>query len=177
MLKLLWRCFPEMVSKTHKTVSLVLMLSYVEFWQSKYDIRYHVPRSWLKPAGNLMVVFEEMGGDPNWISLMKKEISSICSDMNEWQPNLVNWHLKSSGRIEKPLRPKAHLWCAPGQKISSIKFASFGTPQGSCGNYKQGSCHAHKSYDIFEKVYLHCITYLLNITEYFFTSIMKGTKC
>ncbi|XP_021716437.1 beta-galactosidase 1-like [Chenopodium quinoa] len=112
---------------------------------------YHVPRSWLKPAGNLMVVFEEMGGDPNWISLMKKETSSICSEMNEWQPNLVNWHLKSSGRIDKPLRPKAHLWCTPGQKISSIKFASFGTPEGSCGNFNQGSCHAHKSYDIFER--------------------------
>ncbi|XP_074294925.1 beta-galactosidase-like [Silene latifolia] len=112
---------------------------------------YHVPRSWLKPTGNLMVVLEELGGDPNWISLMKKEISSICSDMNEWQPTLVNWHLQASGRINKPLRPKAHLWCAPGQKITSIKFASFGTPEGSCGNYRQGSCHAPRSYDVFEK--------------------------
>ncbi|KAL2899535.1 Beta-galactosidase [Bienertia sinuspersici] len=112
---------------------------------------YHVPRSWLKPAGNLMVVFEEMGGDPNMISLMKKETSSICSDIHEWQPTLLNWHLKSSGRIDKPLRPKAHLWCAPGLKISSIKFASFGSPEGSCGNYKQGNCHAPKSYDIFQK--------------------------
>ncbi|PHU11743.1 Beta-galactosidase [Capsicum chinense] len=25
---------------------------------------YHVPRSWLKPSGNLLVVFEEWGGDP-----------------------------------------------------------------------------------------------------------------
>ncbi|KAH9604425.1 hypothetical protein KSS87_023292, partial [Heliosperma pusillum] len=112
---------------------------------------YHVPRSWLKPTGNLMVVLEELGGDPNWISLMKKEINSICSDMNEWQPTLVNWHLQSSGRINKPLRPKAHLWCAPGQKITSIKFASFGTPEGSCGNYRQGGCHAPRSYDVFEK--------------------------
>lgn len=102
-----------------------------------------------------MVVFEEMSGAPNFISLMKKEISSICADINEWQPTLVNWHLKSSGRIDKPLRPKAHLWCAPGQKISSIKFASFGTPEGSCGNYKQGNCHAHNSYDIFQKVYMY----------------------
>ncbi|XAR62545.1 Beta-galactosidase [Bertholletia excelsa] len=30
---------------------------------------YHVPRSWLIPSGNLLVVFEEMGGDPTWISL------------------------------------------------------------------------------------------------------------
>lgn len=33
---------------------------------------YHVPRSWLKPSGNLLVVFEEWGGDPTKISLVKR---------------------------------------------------------------------------------------------------------
>uniref|UniRef100_A0A1J3G2W1 Beta-galactosidase n=1 Tax=Noccaea caerulescens TaxID=107243 RepID=A0A1J3G2W1_NOCCA len=33
---------------------------------------YHVPRSWLKPFGNLLVVFEEWGGDPSGISLVKR---------------------------------------------------------------------------------------------------------
>ncbi|KAA8534846.1 hypothetical protein F0562_029938 [Nyssa sinensis] len=33
---------------------------------------YHVPRSWLYPTGNLLVVFEEMGGDPSGISLVKR---------------------------------------------------------------------------------------------------------
>lgn len=33
---------------------------------------YHVPRSWLRPSGNLLVVFEEMGGDPRGISLVKR---------------------------------------------------------------------------------------------------------
>ncbi|GMH03753.1 hypothetical protein Nepgr_005592 [Nepenthes gracilis] len=112
---------------------------------------YHVPRSWLKPTGNLMIVFEEWGGNSKWISLVKKEISSVCVDFYEWQPTLVNWRLQSYGKVNRPLRPKAHLWCAPGQTISSIKFASFGTPEGACGNYQEGSCHAHKSYDIFEK--------------------------
>jgi len=32
---------------------------------------YHVPRSWLK-SQNLIVVFEELGGDPNGISLVKR---------------------------------------------------------------------------------------------------------
>lgn len=31
---------------------------------------YHVPRSWLKPSGNLLVVFEESGGDPTWMTLV-----------------------------------------------------------------------------------------------------------
>ncbi|KAK4343377.1 hypothetical protein RND71_036471 [Anisodus tanguticus] len=33
---------------------------------------YHVPRSWLKPSGNLLVVFEEWGGNPTGISLVKR---------------------------------------------------------------------------------------------------------
>ncbi|XP_031261051.1 beta-galactosidase-like isoform X1 [Pistacia vera] len=38
------------------------------------QIWYHVPRSWLKPIGNLLVVFEEWGGDANGISLVKRTI-------------------------------------------------------------------------------------------------------
>ncbi|KAK8697011.1 hypothetical protein V6N13_113175 [Hibiscus sabdariffa] len=33
---------------------------------------YHVPRSWVKPSGNLLVVFEEWGGDPSRITLVKR---------------------------------------------------------------------------------------------------------
>ncbi|CAN4098508.1 unnamed protein product [Withania somnifera] len=62
--------------------------------------------------------------------------------------------MQASGNVDKPLRPKAHLSCAPGQKITSIKFASFGTPVGVCGSFSEGSCHAHHSYDAFEK---YCI--------------------
>ncbi|KAJ9692055.1 hypothetical protein PVL29_011242 [Vitis rotundifolia] len=112
---------------------------------------YHVPRSWLSPTGNLLVVFEELGGNPAGISLVEREIGSVCADIYEWQPTLMNYEMQASGKVNKPLRPKAHLWCAPGQKISSIKFASFGTPEGVCGSYREGSCHAHKSYDAFER--------------------------
>ncbi|KAJ1420300.1 Glycoside hydrolase, family 35 [Sesbania bispinosa] len=112
---------------------------------------YHVPHSWLKPTGNLLVVFEEMGGDPNGIFLVRRDIDSVCADIYEWQPNLVSYLMQASGKVSTPVRPKAHLSCGPGQKISSIKFASFGTPVGSCGNYHEGSCHAHKSYDAFER--------------------------
>uniref|UniRef100_A0A2N9EWK0 Beta-galactosidase n=1 Tax=Fagus sylvatica TaxID=28930 RepID=A0A2N9EWK0_FAGSY len=112
---------------------------------------YHVPRSWLNPTGNLLVVFEELAGDPNGIFLVRREIDSVCADIFEWQPNLMSWQMQASGKVSKPLRPKAHLWCGPGQKISSIKFASFGTPEGACGSFREGSCHAHKSYDAFQR--------------------------
>ncbi|CAN4086933.1 unnamed protein product [Withania somnifera] len=119
-----------------------------------YSTEYHVPRSWLYPTGNLLVLFEETGGEPHGISLVKREVASVCADINEWQPQLVNWQMQASGKVDKPLRPKAHLSCASGQKITSIKFASFGTPQGVCGSFHEGSCHAFHSYDAFER---YCI--------------------
>jgi hypothetical protein len=100
----------------------------------------------------LLVVFEELGGDPNAISLVRREVESVCSYIYEWQPTLVNYKMQASGKVNKPLRPKAHLSCGAGQKISSIKFASFGNPVGGCGNYQQGSCHAHHSYDAFQRL-------------------------
>lgn len=33
---------------------------------------YHIPRSWLNPSGNVLVVLEEWGGDPTGISLVKR---------------------------------------------------------------------------------------------------------
>ncbi|KAM0932719.1 putative beta-galactosidase [Dioscorea sansibarensis] len=106
---------------------------------------YHVPQSWLYPTGNLLVVFEEWGGDPNGISMVRRKTGSVCADVSEWQPSMNNWRTKDYGKA------KVHLSCDPGQKITNIKFASFGTPQGTCGSFSEGRCHAHKSYDIFEK--------------------------
>lgn len=114
--------------------------------------RYHVPRSWLKPSGNFLVVYEEWGGDPNGIALAKRTTASVCADIFEGQPTMKKRGMLIAGRIS---RPKAHLWCPPGQKISKINFASYGMPEGSCGNFREGSCHAHKSYGAFQKVCLN----------------------
>lgn len=111
-----------------------------------------MPRSWLKPTQNLLVIFEELGGDPSGISLVKRSVSSVCADVSEYHPTIKNWHIESYGKSEELHRPKVHLRCSQGQTISSIKFASFGTPLGTCGSYQQGTCHASTSYDILEKV-------------------------
>ncbi|OWM76547.1 hypothetical protein CDL15_Pgr005511 [Punica granatum] len=112
---------------------------------------YHVPRSWLNPTANLLVVFEEWGGDPNGISLVRRDIVSVCADIYEWQPTLINYEMQTSGKVKKHSHPKAHLSCSPGQKISKVKSASFGTPQGACGSFREESCHAFHSYDVFQK--------------------------
>ncbi|KAG1335411.1 Beta-galactosidase [Cocos nucifera] len=106
---------------------------------------YHVPRSWLNPTGNLLVVLEEWGGDPTGISMVKRKVGSVCAEISEWQPSAKNWKTKGYGS------PKAHLSCPAGQKMSKIKFASFGTPQGTCGSFSEGRCHAFHSYDVFQK--------------------------
>ncbi|KAA0057635.1 beta-galactosidase [Cucumis melo var. makuwa] len=33
---------------------------------------YHIPRDWLSPNGNLLIIFEEIGGNPGGISLVKR---------------------------------------------------------------------------------------------------------
>jgi len=117
-----------------------------EIFNHNEPLRYHVPRSWLYPTGNLLVVLEEWGGDPTGISMVKRLIGSACADISEWQPSMRNWHTKDYERS------KVHLYCSPGQKMTIIKFASFGTPNGVCGSFSEGSCHAHGSYDPFETV-------------------------
>lgn len=115
---------------------------------------YHVPRAWLKPTDNSLVLFEELGGDPTRISLVKRSTTTVCADMFEFHPNIKDWHIESYGQTQELHRPKVHLHCGPGLTISAIKFASFGTPLGTCGTFQQGTCHAPASYDVIQKVLL-----------------------
>lgn len=110
-----------------------------------------MPRSWLQPTRNLLVVFEELGGDSSKIALVKRSVSSVCADVSEDHPNIKNWQIESYGEREYH-RAKVHLRCAPGQSISAIKFASFGTPTGTCGNFQQGDCHSANSHTVLEEV-------------------------
>ncbi|AQL09739.1 Beta-galactosidase 5 [Zea mays] len=111
---------------------------------------YHVPKSWLQPTRNLLVVFEELGGDSSKIALVKRSVSSVCADVSEDHPNIKNWQIESYGEREYH-RAKVHLRCARGQSISAIKFASFGTPTGTCGDFQQGDCHSANSHTVLEK--------------------------
>lgn len=112
---------------------------------------YHVPRAWLKPTNNLLMLFEELGGDPTKITLVKRVVSNVCADVEEHHPMLKKLHIDSYGKVVEHHRPKVHLQCAKGQTISFIKFASFGTPLGTCGTYQQGMCHSPTSYSVLNK--------------------------
>lgn len=112
---------------------------------------YHVPRSWLKPTKNLLVVFEELGGDASRISLVKRSVARVCADAHEHHPTTDNYDIENKGNSNSTGNAKVLLQCAPGQSITSIEFASFGTPSGTCGSFQKGTCHAPNSHAMLEK--------------------------
>lgn len=131
--------------------------------------RYHVPRSWLKPTKNLLIVFEELGGDASKISLVKRSVSSVCADAYEHHPTTENWHIESDGESTMLHQAKVHLQCTAGQSISAINFASFGTPSGTCGSFEKGTCHSPNSHTLLEKVLIQLqhLPWIINIIHVF----------
>lgn len=127
--------------------------------------RYHVPRAWLRPEDNLLVLLEELTGDPYGIRLATRSLSSVCGLVSSnHPPPLETWGIKMVGSEGAPPPAELRLQCDPGQRITGIRFASLGNPQGSCTGegFKQGSCHLASSADVVEKVRNQlCITQCL----------------
>ncbi|XP_034698221.1 beta-galactosidase 8-like isoform X2 [Vitis riparia] len=102
---------------------------------------YHIPRTWVHSGKNLLVLHEELGGDPSKISLLTRTGQEVCAHVSEadpppadsWQPNLEFMSQSSQVRLT----------CEQGWHISMINFASFGTPRGHCGTFNPGNCHAN----------------------------------
>lgn len=113
------------------------------------QIWYHVPRSWLQASNNLLVIFEETGGNPFEISIKSRSTVSICAQVSESHYPPLQWWSHpdvASGKISiGDLTPELHLQCDDGHQISSIEFASYGTPAGSCQSFSTGNCHAPNS--------------------------------
>lgn len=123
------------------------------------QLLYHVPRSWLQSTGNVIVLFEEMGGNPTKLSFATRETSSICSRVSEAHPLPIDkWTSDDDAR--KKVGPTLSLECPrPDQVISSIKFASFGTPLGACGSFSHGRCTSNNALSHVKKACIgsrHC---------------------
>ncbi|KAL6199950.1 hypothetical protein ACLB2K_029732 [Fragaria x ananassa] len=112
---------------------------------------YHVPHSWMKSSGNTLVLFEEVGADPTQLSFATRQVESLCSHVSESQPSPVDmW--SSDSKAESKSRPRLSLECPfPNQVISSIKFASYGRPSGTCGSFSHGSCRSSRALSIVQK--------------------------
>ncbi|PHT85307.1 Beta-galactosidase 9 [Capsicum annuum] len=112
---------------------------------------YHIPRSWLNTSNNVLVIFEETDRTPFEISISTRSTETICAQVSEKHyPPLHTWsHSEFDGKISLTDKtPEMHLQCDKGHKISSIEFASYGTPNGSCQTFSQGKCHAANSLSV-----------------------------
>ncbi|KAK8506257.1 hypothetical protein V6N13_100309 [Hibiscus sabdariffa] len=116
---------------------------------------YHVPRSWLQESNNLLVIFEETGGDPFEISVKLRESRILCAQVSESHyPPLDQWLNPDviDGKFSiNDIKPQIRLQCEDGHIISSIEFASYGTPHGSCQNFSEGNCHSPNSLSVVSK--------------------------
>lgn len=130
---------------------------------------YHVPRSWFKPSGNVLVMFEEKGGDPTQIRFSRRKLSGLCAHVSDDHPSF------STNNLQENIA-SLELKCPMNMQISGIKFASYGTPTGTCDSYAVGDCHDPDSSFVVEKRCLNkteCIIELTN--ENFKTRICPGT--
>ncbi|KAK1384445.1 Beta-galactosidase [Heracleum sosnowskyi] len=111
---------------------------------------YHVPRSFLKPTGNLLVLLDEEYGNPLGISIDTVSVTKVCSHVSDSSHPIAS--LKGNKKVaKKNEEAKAHLRCPSKKIISRILFASFGTPSGNCEKYSVGRCHSSNSKAIVER--------------------------
>ncbi|KAH6829037.1 beta-galactosidase 8 [Perilla frutescens var. hirtella] len=112
---------------------------------------YHIPRTWLQPGQNLLVIHEEFGGDPTTISVVAQNGQLICGHVSEDDlPPADTWE---AGVGFASTTPRLALTCEAGHRIDSVLFASFGNPQGNCGALYPGTCHA----DVSSFVHRACV--------------------
>ena len=79
------------------------------------------------------MLLEEVGGDPYQISFAIRVPGTICGTTTSDLDTMT-------------------LECGPEQEISSIDFASYGKPQGSCQFFRKGQCHAPQSLQLVKEV-------------------------
>ncbi|PRQ33629.1 putative glycosidase [Rosa chinensis] len=135
---------------------------------------YHVPRSWLKSSGNILVLFEEVGGDPTQLSFATRQVESLCSHVSESHPSPVDmW--SSDSKAGRKSRPRLSLECPfPNQVISSIKFASYGRPSGTCGSFSHGSCRSRSALSIVQKACIGSKSCSIEVSTNTFGDPCKG---
>ncbi|VFQ78401.1 unnamed protein product [Cuscuta campestris] len=138
-------------------------VSFLSPLQQPTQSEYHIPRAFLKPKNNLMVVLEETGGDPESIEVVTVNRDTICSYVSDYfPPHVKSWERKGDEFrqiSDDELRPGARLTCPDDKIIKKIEFASYGDPLGACGNFAVGNCSAPNSVKVVEKACLgknHC---------------------
>ncbi|KAJ0981533.1 hypothetical protein J5N97_009788 [Dioscorea zingiberensis] len=133
---------------------------------------YHVPRSWVNPGQNVLVLHEELGGDPSKITVLTKTGQEICAQVSEIDPLQVgSWKPRT---VSKPMSPSIELSCEQGWHIVSVGFASFGTPKGQCGKFSHGTCNADGVLPIVQKACLGRVSCSVTVSSLKFEDPCPG---
>ncbi|KAK7283549.1 hypothetical protein RIF29_13131 [Crotalaria pallida] len=115
---------------------------------------YHIPRSFLNPKDNLLVVLEEESANPGKIEIQTVDRDVICSFITENHPpnvySFASKDMRFHSAVETP-EPSANLKCPNFKKIKAVEFASYGNPSGTCGNYALGNCNVAAAKNIVEQ--------------------------
>ncbi|KAJ0981532.1 hypothetical protein J5N97_009787 [Dioscorea zingiberensis] len=133
---------------------------------------YHVPRSWVNPGQNVLVLHEELGGDPSKITVLTKTGQEICAQVSEIDPLQVGSWKPST--VSKPMSPSIELSCEQGWHIVSVGFASFGTPKGQCGKFSHGTCNADGVLPIVQKACLGLVSCSVTVSSLKFEDPCPG---
>ncbi|CAI8616832.1 unnamed protein product [Vicia faba] len=129
-------------------------LSYLSPLGKPTQSEYHIPRSFLKPQDNLLVILEEDIAHPENVEIVRVNRDTICSYITEnHPPNIKSWSSKNQKLtpVSPNLTPAAVLKCPNQKAIKAVEFASFGDALGFCGEFIMGSCHAPSSKKIVEQ--------------------------
>lgn len=129
-------------------------MSYLSPLGKPTQSEYHIPRSFLNPQDNLLVIFEEEARVPAQVEILNVNRDTICSVVGERDPANVNSWVSRRGNfhpVVKSVGAAASIACATGKRIVAVEFASFGNPSGYCGDFAMGSCNAAASKQIVER--------------------------
>ncbi|MCI04419.1 beta-galactosidase 13-like, partial [Trifolium medium] len=130
-------------------------LSYLSPLGKPTQSEYHIPRSFLKPKGNLLVILEEEAVSPDKVAILNVNRDTVCSIITENHPPNIK-EFSSKKKELKPtsanLIPEAIIKCPNKKTILAVEFASFGDPTGFCGGFIMGKCHAPATKKIVEQV-------------------------
>uniref|UniRef100_K3ZQT2 Beta-galactosidase n=1 Tax=Setaria italica TaxID=4555 RepID=K3ZQT2_SETIT len=115
---------------------------------------YHIPRPFLKSKDNLLVVFEEEMGKPDGILVQTVTRDDICVLLSEHNPAQIKTWDTDGDKIKliaEDHSTRGTLSCPPKKTIQEVVFASFGNPEGMCGNFTVGTCHTPNAKQVVEK--------------------------
>ncbi|XP_056698962.1 beta-galactosidase 13 isoform X2 [Spinacia oleracea] len=131
--------------------------SFLSVKQEPSQKEYHIPRVFLKTKDNLLVIFDETGGNINTVEIETVNRDTICSYIGEdMPPTVMSWKRDKGDFIAAidDLRPMASLQCPNNKVITRVEFASFGNPYGVCGYFLLGTCNSPHTQNIVEQ---HCL--------------------